>query len=329
MSARGALTRLYRAIHGPLAPISQAYKELEFRKGRDATEAFARRSSLVLAPHPDDETLGCGATIMRKRRAGRDVRIVIVTDGGQSSVSKVISEGELVAIRRRETIEAVRVLGVGEESLEFWSFRELQLEEERSFLEERLRAVIASFEPEEILIPAISDRHPDHHALNTAVRSVLDSSEIASAVYEYPIWTWPRFPWIHRPPNLVSALWHFVSDPIAGLLREPSLLVRTDGLLEAKRRAIDVYRSQTTNLTGEPEWWTFPDGFVDDFLRSHEIFFPVRDIPSREPKRPLIPAVRPSREPRPVVSAPLRLAGTPEASRPPAPGASSDRASRG
>ena len=232
-------------------------------------------------------------------------------------------------MRHAEAIEATRMLGVGEENLEFWNFEELRLDRYALPLEEKLQAVIARCNPEEILLPAISDRHPDHLALNLAVREVLRSPDVACAVYEYPVWTWERFPWVHRPTNLVSAAWHFVADPIAGLLREPPLLVRTDGLLDAKRRAIDVYRSQTTNLTGEAEWWTFPDGFVDDFLRSHEIFFAVRDIPARVPARPLIPAARPSRVPHPVASAPSRPVGTPEASRPPAPGASTDRASRG
>jgi len=48
---------------------------------RDDTATSAARSALVLAPHPDDETLGCGATILRKRAAGTPVHVLIVTDG--------------------------------------------------------------------------------------------------------------------------------------------------------------------------------------------------------------------------------------------------------
>jgi hypothetical protein len=43
-----------------------------------------RRSAVVFAPHPDDETLGCGGTIVRKIRAGARVRLVVMTDGGSS-----------------------------------------------------------------------------------------------------------------------------------------------------------------------------------------------------------------------------------------------------
>src|SRR4029450_12640391 len=43
-------------------------------RGTDVTEASATRSCLVVAPHPDDETLGCGVTIMRKLEAGPAAR---------------------------------------------------------------------------------------------------------------------------------------------------------------------------------------------------------------------------------------------------------------
>ena len=48
---------------------------------RDETSTTGTRSALVLAPHPDDETLGCGATILRKVAAGTPVHVLVVTDG--------------------------------------------------------------------------------------------------------------------------------------------------------------------------------------------------------------------------------------------------------
>src|SRR5205807_10066741 len=49
-------------------------------KSRDWTAASERRSCLVLAAHPDDETFACGATIRRKTSAGTPVTVLIATD---------------------------------------------------------------------------------------------------------------------------------------------------------------------------------------------------------------------------------------------------------
>src|ERR1700691_4831515 len=57
-----------------------------FRTGADVTYATTRRPCLVLAPHPDDETLGVGATIMRKVDAGTPVHLAIATDGSKSPI---------------------------------------------------------------------------------------------------------------------------------------------------------------------------------------------------------------------------------------------------
>jgi GlcNAc-PI de-N-acetylase len=54
--------------------------------GTDVTHSAARRSCVVIAPHPDDETLGAGATIMRKVDAGTPVHVVVATDGSKSPV---------------------------------------------------------------------------------------------------------------------------------------------------------------------------------------------------------------------------------------------------
>src|SRR6478735_4929719 len=64
---------------------------------------------LVLAPHPDDETLGCGGIIPLHLRAGHDVRIAIVTDGRLSRAGGLDAE-TMVAVRAREAQNAIGVL---------------------------------------------------------------------------------------------------------------------------------------------------------------------------------------------------------------------------
>src|SRR5579872_2311666 len=78
--------------------------------GTDVTHDSARRSCVVIAPHPDDETLGAGATIMRKVDAGTPVHVVVATDGCKSPVG---DPSAVAALRARELAAAASVLGLG------------------------------------------------------------------------------------------------------------------------------------------------------------------------------------------------------------------------
>ena len=81
--------------------------------------AELEQSALVFSPHPDDESLGCGGTILKKKQAGANVKIVHVSDGGASSA--LIPREELTAMRRMECMDAGRALGV-DEHLTSWTF---------------------------------------------------------------------------------------------------------------------------------------------------------------------------------------------------------------
>ena len=75
---------------------------------------------LVLAPHPDDESLGCGGLIAACCAAARPPLVVILTDGSQSHPeSKLYPPPRLAALREAEAMEAVRILGLPAERLIF------------------------------------------------------------------------------------------------------------------------------------------------------------------------------------------------------------------
>src|SRR5215469_14860675 len=87
-------------------------RPLLLSRAEDMTSQTATRSCLVLAPHPDDETLGCGATIMRKRAVGTPVQIVIATDGRYWPPSSKFSPDTIVEIRHEEALRAGAILGL-------------------------------------------------------------------------------------------------------------------------------------------------------------------------------------------------------------------------
>jgi LmbE family N-acetylglucosaminyl deacetylase len=243
-------------------------------RGTDVTEASATRSCMVVAPHPDDETLGCGVTIMRKLDAGTPVRVVIATDGRRSSNSKVVSPEQLVEIRRAEVLEAARRLGLDRRDVVFLDFEDQRLEHQLPAMSERLTALIDDFGPDELLISSVLDRHADHHAVGRAVRQLLSAGGLGCRVAEYPMGFWRTMPWRSRPRGVHRVAGSLVSGA-ATIARLRPELVRTEGYLERKRHVLDAYASQLTNLTGEAGWWTLDGPFLGQFLGGHEVFLPV------------------------------------------------------
>src|ERR1700748_634659 len=77
---------------------------------RQVPDSELGRRALVFSPHPDDESLGCGGTILKKKRAGATVKLVHVSDGGGSTT--LIPRDQLTAMRKQESLNAGRVLGV-------------------------------------------------------------------------------------------------------------------------------------------------------------------------------------------------------------------------
>jgi len=245
-------------------------------RGNDVTEASAGRSCLVVAPHPDDETLGCGVTIMRKLDAGTPVKVAIATDGRRSSDSKVMSAEELVRVRRQEALEATGRLGLGPDDVVFLDFEDQGLADNLAELTERLAALVEGFRPEELLVASVLDHHPDHHAVGQAARRLLDAAAFDGRLAEYPMGFWRTMPWRGRPRGAARTAWSFLSGSLSAVARLRPELVRTDGYLDRKRHVLDAYASQLTNLTGEAEWWTLDDPFLEHFLGPYEVHLPVR-----------------------------------------------------
>ena len=231
----------------------------------DVTETSSHRSCLVLAAHPDDETLGCGATVMRRRDAGTPVTLVVATDGRRSSRSEALGPDDLAALRAEETTEAARLLGLAPRDVVRLGHEDGALADVGGPLVDSLADLVAEHRPEDLLVTAAGDPHPDHAALGLAARRALARHGLhGPRLLEYPVWQW-------RSP----ASW-FAARPGSRRLPPRPVAVRTAGYLDRKRVALGAYRSQTTNLTGEAAWWVLDERFLVNFFRSHELFLPLR-----------------------------------------------------
>jgi LmbE family N-acetylglucosaminyl deacetylase len=121
------------------------------------------RVALVLAPHSDDEVLGCGGTLALLAKAGTPVRVVVATD---SSFGAGFPEGsDPMAVRRSESIAAAQVLGYP--APEFWALPDRGLRYGPALVERIVHEIQASG-ADLIFAPHAGEAHPDHRAMALA-----------------------------------------------------------------------------------------------------------------------------------------------------------------
>lgn len=243
------------------------------RRARDVSTEVVSRRCLVLAPHPDDETLGVGATILRKRAAGTPVRVVIAADGRHANPSGVIDEFELARIRQTEGFAACAALGVEAADVRFGGFEDTTLDRHVDELVRLIVEELASYRPDEVLVPLAIDRHPDHRALHLALTRALDQFDGSPVVLEYPIWFWDAKAWLDPEASLPRKLGQLAVRPVVALFRLRPCSVDATSVLASKRAAMDAYRSQMENLTGEPDWPVMDPEFLGHFFRPRELLF--------------------------------------------------------
>src|SRR5258706_5483118 len=166
---------------------------------------------LVLAPHPDDEVIGCGGLVALHLRDGRPVHVVVATDGAQAG------DG---AQREAESRAALSLLG--DATIEFLRFPDRELENARD-LDQRLGAILREWKPDLIAVPSPLEIHPDHIALSRAFCDLIarDSSLFADL-------------------GVARVAFYEVSAPL-----RPNTLLDITAVAEAKYAAIQAHASQT------------------------------------------------------------------------------------
>lgn len=153
-------------------------------KGPETLALDGAKRVLVFAPHPDDETLGCGGTLKRLAEHAR-VKVVLVTDGsGAGELPSGTAE-----IRQNEFLSALAVLKVKEHSL--WRFPDGQLQNDRS-LQLKIKEELILFRPNWIFSPSPLDYHRDHRDLSQAVWWVASRLPDLDLMLFYETWA-PSF----------------------------------------------------------------------------------------------------------------------------------------
>lgn len=132
------------------------------------------RRVLVFAPHPDDETLGCGGTIAEKLNEGYDVSVVFMTDGRHSFAGFAeFTEPtllEIKTIRKEEAVKATNILGIQEENLIFLDFEDQKLHESEGIAQEKIVRILQEGSPAEVFFPQEREYNTDHRVTNLLVK---------------------------------------------------------------------------------------------------------------------------------------------------------------
>lgn len=126
------------------------------------------KSILVVAAHPDDETLGCGGTIARLSREGKLVHVAFVADGASAREANGLPEPETLAARRLAAANACTVLGA--QAPHFNDYPDNRLDTV-PLLEvvQRIETLIATYHPDTILTHHCGDLNIDHQIVHKAV----------------------------------------------------------------------------------------------------------------------------------------------------------------
>ena len=143
---------------------------------------------VVVAPHPDDETLGLGATIAQLVASGVDVQVVSVSDGGAARPGASLSEQlRLEATRKHELCRAAGILGIGPPiSL---GLPDGQLADREDALTDTLVNILEDVAPGTWCAATWrGDGHPDHEAVGRAAADAC--ARTGATLLEYPVWMW-------------------------------------------------------------------------------------------------------------------------------------------
>jgi LmbE family N-acetylglucosaminyl deacetylase len=225
--------------------------------------------AMVFAPHPDDETLGCGGTILQKRRAGATVRIVFMTDGAASN-PRLSSRAEMRMTRHGEALEAVEVLGLEPAHVSWLDFPDGELGLWHAEAVGRVSGLLQLHRPEQLFLPYARGEHSDHVATHAIVHEAIGRVGLAATLLEYPVWSWRHWPATGR-----SGSWRTVRALLAGgraaawgsrFLREFRTSVAIQDVLALKRAALERHVSQMRRRNGDPCWRTLGDVDQGEFL---------------------------------------------------------------
>lgn len=202
-------------------------------------------TALVIAPHSDDEALGCGGFLHELVRKQCRISFLIVTDGRQGTAFTPLRAEALIQAREKETRAAAQLLHV--EECHF--LREVDAHVRNTErLRGKIRGLLVELRPELIFLPYIYDAHTDHRATAEATLQLLRDDKFAGQIMMYEVWT-------PLPANRVVAIdW----DRKLDLIKRYETQLGVQGFYIDGAKSLARYRAMTA--------MNAPAGYAECFL---------------------------------------------------------------
>jgi LmbE family N-acetylglucosaminyl deacetylase len=231
-----------------------------------ASFAAGLGATVVIAPHPDDEALGCGGLLALLHAAGQPTAAVLVSDGTMSHPNSArFSPEARRAVREGEFRHALTILGADQAAPLLLALPDSQVPQEAGvagFSEAaiRLRRFLEHQQAATVLVPWRRDPHPDHRASSRLVQAALAGMPRPPRRLEYVVWAWERA----APEDLPTA-----ADGVRGFRLDVSTVAAQ------KQRAIATHRSQVAPgiFTDDPHGFLLSEQMLAHFAGPYEVFF--------------------------------------------------------
>jgi LmbE family N-acetylglucosaminyl deacetylase/SAM-dependent methyltransferase len=216
---------------GPGTPASAWAERPEWEHVRPAEfDGFDR--VVVVAAHPDDETLGAGGLMATAAAAHLDVHLFVCTTGEHSHPNSTTHRPEDLAVLREVEVRSALGELAPDAGITLLNVADGHLAEHEQSLSGLLVRVVKDGRRTLVVAPWRHDGHPDHDAAGRAAATA--THRTGATLWEYPIW------W-----------WHW-AEPSAAPWEELRQLSLTEAATTRRRRALTHHRSQTEPLSDAP-----------------------------------------------------------------------------
>lgn len=176
------------------------------------TDIMACQRAIVIAPHPDDEVVGCGGILSFLEKKEIDFIFIFVTSGEQGLNVQLRTKEPY--FREKEVPSALHELGFVNPQIQFLRFPDGKLALHKTEVSLEIQRYIHSYKPNVIFVPSFYEEHPDHSAVSEALSYCSEISNIIVSMYE--VWSPLR----------------------------PNCLFKINEFYSCKMNALDKYKSQ-------------------------------------------------------------------------------------
>lgn len=213
------------------------------------------KTLIIFAPHPDDETLGCGGTLAKRIDEGFTPIVVMVTDGRGLFTHYGIADDpapqQVADARWDESVKALAILGCPESALVALEIPNGELDAQRDRALAAMVALLEQHQPAEVYVTNVHEAHVEHRITNELVKAACAQVGYAGPCYQY-----------------IVNLDHRTSlDQIT----DPRVTIDVSAYRERKRQAVNCFRYHLDVISPAQDK-PFVDSF-DGYAQDEEVFF--------------------------------------------------------